>query len=204
MKPASTTRSIRSRRFPRIGTVPSRASHAIRQSRFRRRGIQCGRPSRQRVARARSSLRADAELRASRNGRSAEQWRTTPPTPISALAFADELPCRVLPAFADIEQAQTQQAQVEQFGSAGKTARRRENCAGSSKGRRQHRAHSADQKDSLAKAWAEHLASPTRMVPADVAPGVSVRLRAKGPRNAREARLSGKRVAAHHAATHRV
>jgi len=46
-------------------------------------------------------------------GRSAVQWRTTPPAD-TALTFAQHLPCRGMQAFADLEQAQLQQAQAEQ------------------------------------------------------------------------------------------
>jgi hypothetical protein len=46
-------------------------------------------------------------------GRSAVQWRTTPPAD-TALTFAQHLPCRSMQAFADLEQAQLQQAQAEQ------------------------------------------------------------------------------------------
>jgi hypothetical protein len=46
-------------------------------------------------------------------GRSAEQWRTTPPAD-TALTFAKHLPCRGMPDFADLEQAQFEQAQAEQ------------------------------------------------------------------------------------------
>jgi hypothetical protein len=45
-------------------------------------------------------------------GRSAEQWRSSPLRPDS-LTFTRQLPCRDLPAFADLEQAQQQQAQAE-------------------------------------------------------------------------------------------
>jgi Transglycosylase SLT domain len=45
-------------------------------------------------------------------GRSAEDWRTTPPDD-AALAFVRHLPCRGLPAFADLEQAQLQEMQLE-------------------------------------------------------------------------------------------
>jgi Transglycosylase SLT domain len=44
-------------------------------------------------------------------GRSVDQWRTTPPDD-EALKFVRRLPCRDLPAFADLEQ-QLQQAQAE-------------------------------------------------------------------------------------------
>jgi hypothetical protein len=46
-------------------------------------------------------------------GRSAEQWRITPPAD-TALTFAEHLPCRGMPAFADLEQSQLEQAQAEQ------------------------------------------------------------------------------------------
>ncbi len=46
-------------------------------------------------------------------GRSAEQWRTTPPAD-TALTFAEHLPCRGMPAFADLEQMQLEQAQADQ------------------------------------------------------------------------------------------
>jgi hypothetical protein len=46
-------------------------------------------------------------------GRSAEQWRTAT-VQDDALTFVRHLPCRGLPAFADLEQAQQQQAQAEQ------------------------------------------------------------------------------------------
>jgi hypothetical protein len=46
-------------------------------------------------------------------GRSAEQWRTTPPTD-DKLTFAQHLPCRAMPAFAYLEQTQLEQAQAEQ------------------------------------------------------------------------------------------
>jgi Transglycosylase SLT domain len=45
-------------------------------------------------------------------GRSAEDWRKTPPDD-TALTFVPRLPCRGLPAFADLEQAQLQEAQVQ-------------------------------------------------------------------------------------------
>jgi hypothetical protein len=46
-------------------------------------------------------------------GRSAEQWRTTPPAD-TALTFAQHLPCRGMQAFVDLEQAQLRLAQAEQ------------------------------------------------------------------------------------------
>jgi hypothetical protein len=46
-------------------------------------------------------------------GLSAAQWRTTPPSD-TALTFAQHLPCRAMPAYADLEQTQLEQAQVEQ------------------------------------------------------------------------------------------
>jgi hypothetical protein len=45
-------------------------------------------------------------------GRSAEDWRKSPPDD-NALTFVRPLPCRGLPAFADLEQAQLQEAQLE-------------------------------------------------------------------------------------------
>jgi hypothetical protein len=130
-------------------------------------------------------------------GRSAEQWRTTPPTD-STLAFAEELPCRAMPAFADIEQTQMQQAQVEQPAvpqakppDAAKTApvpAKADSGTG--------------QKLSLAKAWAKELG----VADADDAGGHRTRRQRQASRvkskDAREARLSGKRVALHRAATH--
>lgn len=44
-------------------------------------------------------------------GRSVEQWQTTPPDD-TALRFVHPLPCRDLPAFAELEQAQAEQAQL--------------------------------------------------------------------------------------------
>jgi hypothetical protein len=44
-------------------------------------------------------------------GRSAEEWRKTPPDD-AALHFVQHLPCRDMPAFADLEQAQMQQEQA--------------------------------------------------------------------------------------------
>jgi hypothetical protein len=46
-------------------------------------------------------------------GLSAAQWRTTPPAD-TALTFAQHLPCRAMPAYADLEQTQLAQAQAEQ------------------------------------------------------------------------------------------
>lgn len=46
-------------------------------------------------------------------GRSIDQWRKTPPTD-SALTFVRLLPCRELPAFAELEQAQLEQTQIQQ------------------------------------------------------------------------------------------
>ncbi len=136
-------------------------------------------------------------------GRSAEQWRTTPPTD-SALAFADELPCRALPAFADIEQAQTPQAQVEQPAVQAKPPGDAKTAPVAAKAGGSIGHHSADQKVSLAKAWAKALG----VADADGAGGRRTRRQRQASRerskDAREARLSGKRVAAHHAATHRV
>ncbi|MGD0024130.1 MAG: lytic transglycosylase domain-containing protein [Xanthobacteraceae bacterium] len=64
-------------------------------------------------------------------GRSVDKWRTTPPDD-AALTFVRRLPCRGLPAFAALEQAQSDrarlehaqlaQAQVQQVPIAGKTA----------------------------------------------------------------------------------
>jgi Transglycosylase SLT domain len=45
-------------------------------------------------------------------GLSANQWRTTPPAD-TMLTFAQHLPCRAMPAFADLEQTQLVQAQAE-------------------------------------------------------------------------------------------
>jgi hypothetical protein len=42
-------------------------------------------------------------------GLSAGQWRTTPPAD-TTLTFAQHLPCRAMPAFADLEQTQLEQA----------------------------------------------------------------------------------------------
>jgi len=44
-------------------------------------------------------------------GRSVDEWRRMPPDD-SALTFVRPLPCRELPAFADLEQAQSQQMQT--------------------------------------------------------------------------------------------
>ena len=46
-------------------------------------------------------------------GLSAAQWRTTPPSG-TALTFAQHLPCRAMPAYANLEQTQLEQAQAEQ------------------------------------------------------------------------------------------
>jgi hypothetical protein len=46
-------------------------------------------------------------------GRSVKQWRTTPPQD-TALRFARHLPCRNLPAFADLEQASLQDDEPQQ------------------------------------------------------------------------------------------
>jgi hypothetical protein len=46
-------------------------------------------------------------------GRSAEQWRNST-VHDDALTFVRHLPCRAMPAFADLEQAQQQQAEAEQ------------------------------------------------------------------------------------------
>jgi hypothetical protein len=46
-------------------------------------------------------------------GRSVDEWRTMPPHD-AALTFVQRLPCRNLPAFADLEQAQLVQTQLEQ------------------------------------------------------------------------------------------
>jgi soluble lytic murein transglycosylase-like protein len=54
-------------------------------------------------------------------GRSAEQWRATPVQDAS-LTFVRHLPCRDMPAFADLEQAQQQQAQAEVAQAQVKTA----------------------------------------------------------------------------------
>jgi hypothetical protein len=45
-------------------------------------------------------------------GRSADDWRKTPPDD-EAVVFVRHLPCRGLPAFADLEQAQLQEIQLE-------------------------------------------------------------------------------------------
>jgi Transglycosylase SLT domain len=45
-------------------------------------------------------------------GRSVEQWKTTPPDD-ARLTFARRLPCRDLPAFAELEEAQVEKAQME-------------------------------------------------------------------------------------------
>lgn len=45
-------------------------------------------------------------------GRSAEQWRTDPPAE-NTLTFTQELPCRTLPAFANLEKSLAQEAQAE-------------------------------------------------------------------------------------------
>jgi Transglycosylase SLT domain len=45
-------------------------------------------------------------------GRSTEQWRKTPPSN-GALAFTRRLPCRSLPAFADLEQERVEQAKLD-------------------------------------------------------------------------------------------
>jgi hypothetical protein len=46
-------------------------------------------------------------------GRSVEQWRSTPPDDDS-VTFVHHLPCRSLPAFADLEQAQMAEMQAKQ------------------------------------------------------------------------------------------
>jgi hypothetical protein len=46
-------------------------------------------------------------------GRSVEQWQKTPPDD-AALHFVQRLPCRDMSAFAELERAQSQQAQVDQ------------------------------------------------------------------------------------------
>ncbi len=45
-------------------------------------------------------------------GRSVEQWKKTPPSD-AALHFTRRLPCRDLPAFAELEQAQAQQPEIQ-------------------------------------------------------------------------------------------
>ena len=45
-------------------------------------------------------------------GRTVEQWQKAPPS-ADALTFARRLPCRDLPAFAELEQAQSEEAQTE-------------------------------------------------------------------------------------------
>jgi soluble lytic murein transglycosylase-like protein len=62
-------------------------------------------------------------------GRSAQQWRTTPPSD-NALTFVRRLPCREMPAFAELEEAQAEQpiakpaVPVQQTAEAEHTARR--------------------------------------------------------------------------------
>jgi hypothetical protein len=92
-------------------------------------------------------------------GRSAEQWRTTPPTD-TALTFAPLLPCRSMPAFADLEQTQLQLLQGEQPAQApakpveDETATVTPHAAKTNSGAERH---GADKKVSLAKAWAKAL-----------------------------------------------
>jgi Transglycosylase SLT domain len=92
-------------------------------------------------------------------GRSAEQWRTTPPTDI-ALTFAEHLPCRSMPAFADLEQTQLQRLQAEQPAQAPAkpvedgTATATPDAAKANSSAEQH---DRDKKVSLAKAWAKAL-----------------------------------------------
>jgi hypothetical protein len=92
-------------------------------------------------------------------GRSAEQWRTTPPTD-TALTFAQHLPCRSMPAFADLEQTQLQQLQAEQPSLPpakpieDETASATPEAAKANNGAERH---GGDKKVSLAKAWAKAL-----------------------------------------------
>jgi hypothetical protein len=57
--------------------------------------------------------RETREYVANITGRSVEQWRKTPPDD-TALKFIRRLPCRDMPMFADLEEAQQQQALAEQ------------------------------------------------------------------------------------------
>ena len=96
-------------------------------------------------------------------GLSAERWRTTPPAD-TALTFAEHLPCRTMPAYADLEQTQLEQAQagqpaetppkpVEDEKPIAVTATAK--SATKSDGESEH--HSGSSKASLAKAWAKAL-----------------------------------------------
>ena len=92
-------------------------------------------------------------------GRSAEQWRTAPPTDI-ALTFAQHLPCRSRPAFADLEQTQLQQLQAGQPAQAPAKPVEDETktpTPDAAKTNNSAERHGGDKKVSLAKAWAKAL-----------------------------------------------
>jgi hypothetical protein len=90
-------------------------------------------------------------------GLSAEQWRTTPPSE-TALTFAQHLPCRAMPAYADLEQTQLQQAQAEQpEQTPPKPVEDEKPIAASpaAKADSESEHHASGSKASLAKAWAK-------------------------------------------------
>jgi soluble lytic murein transglycosylase-like protein len=90
-------------------------------------------------------------------GRSAEQWRSAPPTDI-ALTFAQHLPCRSMPAFADLEQTQLAQLQARQPAQApAKPVEDATATPDTAKTTSGPERHGRDKKVSLAKAWAKAL-----------------------------------------------
>ena len=156
----------------RVGAAAARAARSIRQSRFRRRRLQCRRPARQRMAGAPAHTAArDAGYVIHVTGRSVEQWQKTPPDD-AALRFVRRLPCRDMPAFAELEQAQSQQAQVERRADAQANSRNSQRRPKKRTRRRQARATASPSASTCAQRRSgtqqvhtvgdEHMATSTR------------------------------------------
>jgi soluble lytic murein transglycosylase-like protein len=141
-------------------------------------------------------------------GRSAEQWRTTPPVD-AALTFVRHLPCRSMPAYADLEQAQAQMAEAEQAPTQTKPAEDQKAKTAQQTVNFDHGAlrHRRDQNHSLAKAWqtALHIADsePTAGRHHPRHERQASNERSKSEKKLAELRVGRRKIASHHASTHR-
>jgi hypothetical protein len=88
-------------------------------------------------------------------GRSVEAWRKTPPED-AALRFARRLPCRGLPAFAELEQAQAKQAELQAQAKQAEQARKQVEQAQAKQAEQQRKqAEQAEQAQAKQKATPE-------------------------------------------------
>jgi hypothetical protein len=89
-------------------------------------------------------------------GRTADQWRVKPADP-AALKFTDQLPCRRMPAFADLEQVQNQTAEASTAQLAQDRPAESLNSKVTPKAEAAIQQSAADRRRTLARAWAKAL-----------------------------------------------